>query len=57
MQSEDRAHRKGQTNKVTYIDLVMENKYDKMIITAIRKKGDVARFVEEDLVARREFMR
>jgi SNF2 family DNA or RNA helicase len=53
-QSEDRAHRKGQTNKVTYVDLVMNNKYDRMITDAIRKKGDVAEYVDENLIARDE---
>jgi SNF2 family DNA or RNA helicase len=48
-QSEDRAHRKGQTNHVTYQDIEMDVPQDKMILKAIRKKRDLAEIVEEEL--------
>lgn len=42
MQSEDRNHRRGQHNSVTYYDIVMSIKADTMILAALTKKGDVA---------------
>jgi len=42
LQSEDRAHRIGQTNKVTYIDLVSPGTVDEKIIEALRDKIDIA---------------
>jgi len=42
LQSEDRAHRIGQTNKVTYVDLVTPGTIDEKILTALRSKIDVA---------------
>lgn len=42
LQSEDRAHRIGQTNKVTYIDLVSPDTVDEKIREALRNKIDVA---------------
>lgn len=42
LQSEDRAHRIGQTNKVTYIDLVAPDTVDEKIREALRNKIDVA---------------
>ena len=42
LQSEDRAHRIGQTNKVTYIDLVSPNTIDEKILKALRNKIDLA---------------
>ena len=42
LQSEDRAHRIGQENKVTYIDLVAPNTIDEKILTALRAKIDIA---------------
>lgn len=50
-QSEDRAHRKGQENHVTYQDIEMAISYDKMILKAVRKKRDLALEVEEYLTA------
>ena len=50
IQSEDRNHRKGQTNSVTYIDFEMDHPYDKMILKAIKYKGGVAKFVENKLL-------
>ena len=42
LQSEDRAHRIGQTNKVTYIDLVSPGTIDEKILDALRNKIDIA---------------
>jgi len=42
LQSEDRAHRIGQKNNVTYIDLVSPKTIDEKILTALRSKIDVA---------------
>lgn len=43
-QSEDRAHRIGQTKNVTYIDLIAEDTIDAKIIKALKFKKDVAEF-------------
>lgn len=50
-QSEDRAHRKGQENHVTYQDIEMAVPQDRMILRAVRKKRDLAMEVEEYLTA------
>jgi SNF2 family DNA or RNA helicase len=42
MQSEDRAHRIGQTNKVTYVDLMAEGTIDEKIVKALNNKIDLA---------------
>lgn len=42
LQSEDRAHRIGQTDHVTYIDLVAPDTIDEKIVTALREKKDIA---------------
>ena len=42
LQSEDRAHRIGQTSKVTYIDIVAENTVDERILKALRNKINIA---------------
>jgi SNF2 family DNA or RNA helicase len=42
LQSEDRAHRIGQANKVTYIDLVSPDTIDEKILKALRGKIDLA---------------
>jgi SNF2 family DNA or RNA helicase len=42
LQSEDRAHRIGQTNKVTYIDICAENTIDEKIIKSLRSKINLA---------------
>jgi len=42
LQSEDRAHRIGQDNKVTYIDLVSPGTIDEKILGALRNKIDIA---------------
>jgi|TARA_R100000406_G_C3108010_1_gene123598 SNF2 family DNA or RNA helicase len=48
LQSEDRAHRIGQTNKVTYVDLVAKDTIDEKIVTALRNKLDLAQEVLGD---------
>ena len=45
LQSEDRAHRIGQTNKVTYIDIVCERTVDEKIVKALRQKQSIAQTV------------
>ena len=42
LQSEDRAHRIGQTGSVTYVDLVAEKSIDDKIVKALRDKKDIA---------------
>ena len=42
VQSEDRAHRIGQTDHVTYIDLISEGTIDQRIVKALRDKMDIA---------------
>jgi SNF2 family DNA or RNA helicase len=42
LQSEDRAHRIGQHNKVTYIDIIAEGTVDEKILKALRGKIDIA---------------
>ena len=42
LQSEDRAHRIGQVNKVTYIDLICENTVDEKIVKALKSKINIA---------------
>lgn len=41
IQSEDRAHRLGQKNKVLYIDLISPNTIDERIVKALRQKIDL----------------
>ena len=42
LQSEDRAHRIGQTSKVTYIDFLTPRTVDEHIVKALRNKIDIA---------------
>jgi SNF2 family DNA or RNA helicase len=42
LQSEDRAHRIGQTQKVTYVDLIAKDTMDEYIVNALRKKINIA---------------
>lgn len=42
IQSEDRAHRIGQVNKVTYIDLICPKTVDEKIVTALVNKKSIA---------------
>ena len=48
LQSEDRAHRIGQENKVTYIDIVAKDTVDEKIVKALRKKLNLAQEVLGD---------
>jgi len=41
-QSEDRAHRIGQTDNVLYIDLIARDTIDEMIITALENKVKIS---------------
>jgi len=49
VQSEDRNHRIGQKNNVTYIDIVYEKTIDKRILTCLKQKKNVADFVKNSL--------
>jgi len=48
-QSEDRAHRIGQTRSVTYIDLVAEGTVDSVVVEALRSKKNVSEFVRTSI--------
>lgn len=48
-QSEDRNHRIGQTNHVTYIDLVTPGTIDETVQRALAMKQDLADYVKEQL--------
>ena len=48
LQSEDRAHRIGQKNKVTYVDFVCQGTVDDKILTALKNKVDIASQVMGD---------
>ncbi len=50
LQSEDRAHRIGQTGSVTYVDLIAEKTIDEKIVKSLRDKIDIANeIMGEDL--------
>ena len=42
LQSEDRAHRIGQTSSVTYVDLIAPKTLDEKIVEALRNKSNIA---------------
>jgi SNF2 family DNA or RNA helicase len=46
VQSEDRAHRKGQTGSVTIIDLVAQSSVDIAVLANHREKSDLANYVK-----------
>jgi SNF2 family DNA or RNA helicase len=49
IQSEDRCHRIGQKNAVTYIDLIAEKTIDEKIVKSLRDKIDIgARVLGEE---------
>ena len=48
MQSEDRAHRSGQSKSVTYVDLVCRGTVEEKIIAALRKKIDISSLIMGD---------
>jgi SNF2 family DNA or RNA helicase len=49
VQSEDRCHRKGTVNAVTYIDIVMNHPIDKLIIRTLKNKTSMAAYVKQAL--------
>eukprot|EP00729_Bicosta_minor_P013865 gene13865-12486_t len=53
LQSEDRAHRIGQTKSVTYVDLMVPKTVDEKIVKALRGKIDIA---NEDLPEGRRYI-
>lgn len=48
LQSEDRAHRGGQTKSVTYLDIVAENTLDDRVISALRSKKNLSNLITGD---------
>ena len=51
IQSEDRAHRIGQKNKVLYIDLMAKGTVDEKIIQSLRSKVNIAKEINgEELI-------
>lgn len=48
LQSEDRAHRIGQRNNVTYYDLVAAGTVDQHIVKALKRKLDIASKIQGD---------
>jgi SNF2 family DNA or RNA helicase len=48
LQSEDRAHRIGQRNAVTYVDMVCEGTVDVKVAQALVKKLDISREILQD---------
>lgn len=51
IQSEERTHRHGQTNTVTYVDIIVDHPIELKILTAISRKKDMAELVKEELGA------
>ena len=49
LQSEDRAWRAGQTNRLTIIDIVTENSIDGNVLKCLESKTDVAEYVREQI--------
>lgn len=49
LQSEDRTHRIGQKEQVTYIDLVVEDSIDEKVHVALRAKKEIADFFKSPL--------
>jgi SNF2 family DNA or RNA helicase len=45
LQSEDRCHRMGQTNKVTYVDIIYDRCIDTRILSAIKSKKKVSDYL------------
>ena len=48
LQSEDRAHRIGQTNNVTYIDIIARETLDERVVRALRDKKGIANLLTGD---------
>ena len=51
MQSEDRCHRIGTKNNVTYIDIETRKSVDTKIIKALRNKKNIADIVTKDPIS------
>jgi SNF2 family DNA or RNA helicase len=51
LQAEDRNHRIGQTQPVTYVDFIVSD-IDKLVVKALARKLDIARTVVDGLLAR-----
>ncbi len=49
LQSEDRCHRPGQVNNVTYIDMIYKGTIDEQIIKAIKNKEKIADYLIEGM--------
>lgn len=49
VQSEDRNHRKGTTQKVTYTDVIMKDSVEELVLSALKEKKDLATYVKEKL--------
>lgn len=47
LQSEDRAHRIGQKNAVVYIDIVVKNSVDELVLMSIEEKQSVAEYLQD----------
>ncbi len=47
MQSEDRSHRKGQKNAVTYVDLICGGSIDQLVYERLRSKRQMANFFSD----------
>lgn len=56
LQSEDRLHRIGQKNAVTYIDIVASGTIDEKVLDMLRKKKDIADLINQDS-DRKEFIK
>ena len=50
LQSQDRIHRIGQENKCTYIDLVVNNSLDEIILKRLMQKKELSNMVLDDLI-------
>lgn len=48
VQAQDRLHRIGQTNKVTYYHLVVPHTIDSLTLTILKEKGDLAHAIVHD---------
>lgn len=48
LQSEDRAHRIGQTNQVLYVDMIAPGTVDERIVDSLRSKKDIANQITGD---------
>ena len=50
LQSQDRIHRIGQDKKCTYIDLVVNNSLDEIILKRLMQKKELSSMVLDDLI-------